>query len=338
MKKYSPSIKANNMLKEKAVAEVNGILYRFEHGKYSADIEQRNISSVLEDLRLDVEMLEHSVGTGEEKVDVVAENIMRLAKELRKQSDAEAIHRIAEAADELDFYVNLWRDVLDGANISADDQNFAKAKVSFSRRRLNARLSDLAQVRETFQSNIRRLEKEIVGFEKDLSEFDAAILNEDNERKLNDLFRKVTALKTKTEALSARKSNYAACHDLLDIIYVNAAEIVNASDLAGEEIGKAKALLNINKLKKVLTEPDKALAILKRMQKDLNEICERTKRIDEKMAATTAGGLSVEGDALAYKEELLRKKRDKERMAENVSSINSGINVSVDGTKLKEEI
>ena len=60
------------------------------------------------------------------------------------------------------------------------------------------------------------------------------------------------------------------------MIYVNAAEIVEASDFAGEEIGKAKALLNIGKLRKVLSEPDKALLVLKRMQADIKAIYDRT--------------------------------------------------------------
>ena len=100
------------------------------------------------------------------------------------------------------------------------------------------------------------------------------------------------------------------------MIYVNAAEIVAASDLASEEIGKAKALLNIGKLKKVLSEPDKALAILKRMQADIKEVYDRTQSVDTKLAELNTTSATVSQDALAYKAELMRKKREKEGHAD----------------------
>jgi len=194
---------------------------------------------------------------------------------------------------------------------------------------LNARLTELAEIKESFTANARRIEKEISGYEKDLVELDAAILNEDNERRINELFKKINALKTKIDALIVRKSNYTTCFNLLDMIYVNAAEIVEASDFAGEEIGKAKALLNIGKLKKVLAEPDKAVAILKRMQKDIKEIYDRTQSVDSKLAEMNTSSAVVSEDALAYKAELMRKKREREGHAETA--------VSVEASKINSE-
>ncbi len=324
MKKYTPSIKTNNKLKDTVVSEIRSMLYKLEHGGIQSDIDPKTIASVIEDLKADIDLLDGTVGTGEEKVDEIAEKILELVKDFKKQMNHMMEHRFVEAANQLDFYINMWKDSLDGEVSLSMDEDEAKAKASFARRKLTKRLTELEEVKETFIEHSRRLEREIVGFEKDMAELDAAILVEDNERKINDLFRQVTALKSKGETLNARKSNYEACYNLLDIIYVNAKEIVEASDLASEEMGKAKVFLNIAKLKKVIAEPDKALRILKQMQDDIKKISDRTKVIDEKIGVTSSVGTSISGDALAYKEELLKKKREKERLAENAKSIDDG--------------
>ena len=121
--------------------------------------------------------------------------------------------------------------------------------------------------------------------------------------------------------MTVRKSNYTTCFNLLDMIYVNAAEIVEASDYAVDEIGKAKVLLNMSKLKRVLSEPDRALGILKHMQAEIQEIYNRTKTIDAKLGDMSTTSTVVSDDALAYKEELMRKKREKEKLAQNASAI-----------------
>ena len=106
-----------------------------------------------------------------------------------------------------------------------------------------------------------------------------------------------------------RKSNYTACFNLLDIIYVNAAEIVEATDYASDEISKAKALLNTGKLKRIIFEPEKAISLLKRIQKDINAIYERVQAIDGKVSDFNTQGPLVSEEALAYKAELERKKK-----------------------------
>ena len=100
---------------------------------------------------------------------------------------------------------------------------------------------------------------------------------------------------------------------------------------------KAKALLNINKLKKVLSEPDKALLILKRMQADIKEVYDRTVSMDAKLAEMSTTSTVVSEDALAYKEELMRKKREKERNAQNASDM-ANPEIKNTGTKTEEEI
>lgn len=315
-KKYVPSIKNNNQLKEKVVNEINSFIYRLEKGRFSTEADQDAVLRIIEELKADVETLSNTVGTGEENIGALETTILELLKDLKKSSEQDMLHRIQDIADELDFNINLWRDVLDGETTVPTEEEVKAAKISHARRKLNARLAELADIKENFTSNARRIEKDIVGFEKDLEELDVAILKEDNERKINELYKKISSLKSKIDSLTVRKSNYTTCFSLLDLIYVNASEIVEASDFAGEEIGKAKALLNIAKLKKVLSEPDKAVIILKRMQADIKDICERTKTVDAKIAELSTSSTVVSEDALAYKAELMRKKREKEGHAD----------------------
>lgn len=320
-KKYSPSIKNNNQLRDKVVNEVGAFIYRIEHGRFDSESDKDAVIRIIEDLKTSVESLANTVGTGEENIGILADNILTLLVELKKSSEQDMLHRIQEVADELDFNINLWRDVLDGVAAAATVESTKAAKISYARRKLNARLEEIKEIKESFAASARRIEKDIVGFEKDLSELDELMLNEDNERRINEIFKKISALKNKLDTLTVRKSNYTTCYNLLDMIYVNAAEIVQASDYVGEEIGKAKALLNINRLKKVLSEPDKALVILKRMQADIKEIYDRTKAIDTKLGELTTTSTVVGDDALAYKEELMRRKREKAMNAERVSEI-----------------
>ncbi len=315
-KKYTPSIKNNNQLRDKVVNEIKSFIYRLERGRVSTEVDQDSVLRVVEDLKNDVELLSNTVGTGEEDIRVLADNLSDLLKGLKKSSEQDMLHRVQDIADEVDFRINLWRDVLDGNATVPTEEEVKAARISHARRKLNGRLTELSEIKESFSANARRLEKDIVGFEKDLEELDAVIVKEDNERKINELYKKISTLKTKIDSLTVRKSNYTTCFGLLEIIYVNAAEIVEASDYAGDEIGKAKALLNIGKLKKVLTEPDKALLILKRMQADVKEVCDRTKTVDSKIAELSTSSTVVNEDALAYKAELMKKQREKERHAD----------------------
>lgn len=317
-RKYSPSIKANNQLKDKVVAEINAFVYRLERGRYTSESDQEAILRIIEDLKSDVEILSNTVGTGEENIGALADGILELLKDLKRSSEQDTLHRIQEVADDLDFNINLWKDVLDGSTIMPSEEEVKAAKVSHTRKKLNARLSELSEIKEGFSSNARRIEKEITGYEKDLAELDAAIVREDNERKINELFNKITSLKSKIDSLSARKATYLSCFNQLDIIYVNASEIVEASDYAVSEIGKAKALLNIGRLKKVMSEPEKAFTIIKHMLADIKDVYEKTKAIDAKITDLTTSSTTVSEGALAYKAELMRKQRERDGHAEDI--------------------
>lgn len=313
MKRYTPSVKNNNELKQEVVNELKALVYRLEKGRHGA-LDGDSVADVLSELKEQMSALENCIGTGEENIGVLAKDALAQLKTLKKETDGSVTHRFEEAAEELGYTLGLWKDVLDGSTVLETEEEIKAARVSRSRKKLDLRLAELEQIKASFTENAKRLEKEIAGLEKDLAEYEAAMLKEDNERRINDLYRQIKAVKSKIDMLNIRHGNYSACFNLLDMIYANAREILQATDFASEEIAKAKVLLNIDKLKKVVVEPDKAIAILKRMDADIKEIAGRTASMDGKVFGLDSGGAAVSEDALAYKEELMRKQREKENL------------------------
>lgn len=314
MGKYIPSVKNNNELKESVVKELKALIYKLEKGKVGSGLDVDITSQIKEA----IDGLEYSIGTGNENIVVVANEVKGQIKELKKSLSGDLQNRVESATEELVFSLNLWTDILDGEAEVETDEDMAKAKVSRGRKKLNLRLSELDEIKTSFVENDKRIEKEIVGLEKDLAEYEGQILEEDNERKINEIYRKIKAQKSKIDMLTIRRSNYSACYNLLDMIHANAREILNATDFAAEEIAKAKVLLNIAKLKKVVSEPDQAVAILRVMDKDIKDIAARTAKMDEKVFAFDGGNATVNDEALAYKEELMRKKREKENLNKEI--------------------
>lgn len=334
MKKYTPSVSANNGLRDEAAAELKALLYKLEKGKYNSELDGAAVEAVTAALKSSLSSLENAIGTGEENVAVLADDVSKQIKELKKQIEQPLIHRVESAADELDYTVRLWKDVLDGSAVMESEAEIVKAKLSRGRKKLEARLSELDGMKLSLADNEKRIEEEISVLEKDLAQYDNCMIEEENERKINDLFRSIKTTKSKIDSLTVRRSNYSACRNLLDMIYVNAREILFSSGFAYDEIGKAKALLNMDRLRKVISDPDKAVVILKRTESDLKEIASKTKSLDEKVFGLDSGTATVSEDALKYKEELMRKKRDKERQNATDSELNSSV---TENEKIKTE-
>lgn len=313
MKKYKPSIANNNELKNEFLKKSKSVLYKVEKGKINPNLDKDSIKPIIDSLNESINKLENAIGTGEENIYPSYEASLKTLNILDKSFEQELVSTIEEASDNLIFYVSLWMDLLDGNNL-VDTFDVEKSKASFSRRRLIARLFELKDIKEQFLDNEKRLEKEIISLEKNANELDELILKEDNERRINDLYRQITSLKSKKDSLNVRKSNYSACFNLLDIIYANANEIVVASEYSNIDLAKAKALLNLSKLRQVITEPDKAISILNRMEKEIQEINARTEAMDNKIYGVNKDTTIVNSDALAYKEMLLKKKREKDNL------------------------
>ena len=185
-RKYTPSVKSNTLLKEKVVSELNAFIYRLERGRIASGVDSDVILRICEEIKADTESLNNAVGTGEENIEAPVNRILALLREFKKISAQESVHRIQEVADELDFNLNLLKDILDGKAFLTPEE-IKVEKASFARRRLNARLAELNEIRESLTEHSLRIEKEISGYEKDRTELDALILNESNERKINEL-------------------------------------------------------------------------------------------------------------------------------------------------------
>ena len=313
-KKYTPSVKNNNAKREEFLNELKAFIYKLEKGKYHPGLDGERVAAVTERLNELADELASSIGTGEENIGLLAEDGLKQLKILRKEADDSVTHRFEEAAEELGYTLGLWKDVLDGDAVLETPEDITMAKVSRSRKKLNARLVELEEVKKSFTQNDRRLEGEIAGLEKDLAEYEGAMLREENERKINDLYRQIKAVKSKADMLTVRHNNYSACYNLLDVIYANAREILQATDYAAEEIAKAKVLLDVEKLKKVVVDPDRAIAILKRMDDDIKQISAKTSALDSRVFGLDSGSAEVNQSALAYKEELMRKQREKQNL------------------------
>ena len=337
MKKYSPSIKNNNALKDKALKDLKKVCFKLETHQVNSYLDKDAVDALAVELKDAISGLDNCVGTGKEDISSIAETVSKQVIELNELTNQDLVTRLEEGVSNLTYSVDVWKSVLQGDMNSEEIGTTEKEKMTWSRKKLQNRLDELATIKNQFVANEQRLEKDIYALEKDLNELDSLMLKEENERRINELYRKISSLKSKLDMLNVRKANYSACFNLLDLIYSNANEIVVESDYSLEDLGKARALLNMSRLKAVISEPEKAISILKRMEKDTQLIAERTKNMDEKVFGVNTSTISVSQDALAYKEQLLRKKKEKEELKSNQKEMDSGIDASeeleVGGTK-----
>lgn len=313
MFKYTPSVIKNNQIKEKFIKNVRALIYKVEKGKIHPRLVKEEIKPVVDTLKSKIDDFENTLGTGKENILLISEEANKSLKDLEKKFAQELASQVEESAEELFRLIDTWKDVVHG-NLELSEEDLKRAKVTWHRKKLLARLEELESLKQEFATNETRLEKDITNLEKDKTELDSLMLKEDNERRINEIYRKITTVNSKLDSLNVRRSNYSACFDLLDLIHANGKEIIATSEYSRVDLARAKAYLNLDKLRLVLNEPDKALSILKRMEKDIGEIAENTKTIDSKILNVNSGTTTVSADALAYKEELMKKQRDKESL------------------------
>ena len=293
MKKYSPSIKNNNALKDKALKDLKKVCFKLETHKVNSYLDKDAVDALAVELKDAISGLDNCVGTGKEDISSIAETVSKQVVELNELANQDLVTRLEEGVSNLTYSVDVWKSVLQGDMNSEEIGTTEKEKMTWSRKKLQNRLDELATIKNQFVANEQRLEKDIYALEKDLNELDSLMLKEENERRINELYRKISSLKSKLDMLNVRKANYSACFNLLDLIYSNANEIVVESDYSLEDLGKARALLNMSRLKAVISEPEKAISILKRMEKDTQLIAERTKNMDEKVFGVNTSTISV---------------------------------------------
>ena len=319
------SIKKNNEIKNKFLINLGNLIYQIKKNNLNPHLSEDDWEEIISSLSSLYDDLDTALGTGNEVVDIVA-NSANDALEAFKQSVYFGLKaEIKESLNLLSNTVDMWVSAIEG-EIVADEEE----RKSSTRKKLEHKLKELDQIIAEFGKTSARIEKDVRVIEEAIEELNEQILNEDNERKLNDLYRQVTMAKTKLDTLNVRKSSYNACYNLLDLIRANAREIVVASDYSYSDLSKAKAFLNITKLRIVLAEPEKALNILKMMNKELEAITNKVKAIDSKILSLNGDSVSINEDALRYKEELMAKKRAKDALQEldhrDVTTVTKGEN------------
>ncbi|MCF0117098.1 MAG: hypothetical protein HUJ61_03505 [Bacilli bacterium] len=327
-KKYVPSISSNNKLKEEILGRLKEVIYNLEHGKHSAHLKEDKVAEIVKSLQTTAAGFENVVGTGKEDVKALADSALQEIDEVVKQTQQDTVVKLKKACDKLEYTLDKWTAVLNGEGVGTTFTSDSQEKEGRQVKKLNTRLVELDKIIEGFRKNETRLEGEIVNIEAEIAELDDQMAEEENERRINKLFRQINAANNKLNMLNAHKEQYSACFNTLDIIYDNAREIIEESKYSQEDIGKARALLNNDKLKRVMNEPDKAISILKRMEKETQDIKEKTKTLDKKVLglyaeSTDAVGVKANNDALAYKEALLKKRATKEAASKSKNELDS---------------
>ena len=114
MAKYSPSIKNNNDLRDKAVNEINAFIYLVDNKRINSQVKPEELISAVKVLKDSVRDLENAYGTGKEDIGLIYERIHGLLAKLQKSAQTDNMHRISPIINDINNNVNEWKDVLDG--------------------------------------------------------------------------------------------------------------------------------------------------------------------------------------------------------------------------------
>jgi len=269
MKKYTPSIKTNNNLRNEIAEELNAIIFKLEKGKYNKNLDSEIMVGLIGQLKEDYEALINAIGNGKEDINNIYLKTKKYIGNLKNEIEQTLTTKVEKAVEDLSFAVNMWTEILDG-NLIDVDADEAKVKLGWSKKRLNVKLLELRQIKLDYQKNEQRIESDIKSIEKELNELENKMIAEENERIINELYRQITAAKSKIDALNIRRGNYSVCFNLIDMIDVNINEIVAAGEYATSELNKAKGMLNMARIKETAINPEKAIPLLKVIQDDLN--------------------------------------------------------------------
>lgn len=333
-KKYVPSAQANNQKCEELKKQLNALVFFIEKGKYNKQLDKDTVANVLDMLKESYSEVDGLLFTGDEDLRKIASKTAEALAGLKKSLGQMYAGRLEENADSVKYYIDTLQQIATDPDSSllleSFDEDEQAARKSWAQKRLFERLAELDGVKSALEAQNNRLERDIQAKERDLAELEGMMVKEDNERQINELYRKISAAKSIIGNLNVRRENYSACFNVLDMIYANAAEILQSSFFSPSEIGKAKALLNIDKLKNVITEPDKAIAILKVMQKDIEKIALGVGAMDQKVFGQQGTSTTVSQDALAYKEELMRKLRDRKQADADIASLTPPVKRTLD--------
>ena len=333
---------SNNALRDKAVEEIKSFLYLVDNKRIKSKVSQEQLLQVVKPLRSSVDSLENAFGTGKENVEGLYTQVHELMGKLEKSAQRDFMHRIADVVGDINNYVVEWNDYLEGAILrpTASLVGTKKDKRRRAVRKLDKGLVELSNLRNTFDDLSDGITYDISTLKKNKEILDEMIMGDIDEITLNNLYRQVNANQNLLVNKAAKQQGYNASSSILRIIYENIKDLMNTAVFSKKDLYKAQSYLNINELKKVLTDPDTAISIIKRMANDVGKIGSNVARIDEainfstqkaseqmqKVSLTAVQHLTANPSAVEYREELLRRKAEEEankRMKEELANLNS---------------
>lgn len=338
--KYRPSVKANNSLRDQVAKKLQGLVFDVDKKRYNADLNSDTIKAVRDKLVRLLKNFEEVVGTGEENIESFYNIALEQIEDVKVQFKSNLSGRLETSVEDLDYTIDKWSAVLGGevdSEIACED--IKKKNDSRARRNLEAKLSELKEIQAEYRKNEKRLEEDMQHLERDIKELDDQICEEENERKIGNLVSRVKAVKVKLAATNNTYRNYSFCSDLLDMIANLVGEKIIASDFSASELSRARAYLKIDDLKKVIAEPERAVATLKKMEDDLKALIPKIESNQAKINGFGEISNPVDNEALKYKEELMAK-RNAKNISSDIDSLKTKDIEAIDGDnviKIEEE-
>ncbi len=307
--KYKPSVKANNAMRDEIARKLQGVIFDIDKERYNKDLNKESVQKARQKLYDLLKNFEEIVGTGDENVECFYTTALVQIDDVKDQMKSYLSGRLIQSVDDLDYTIDKWSSVLYGdVDASIAGEELQKRETSSVRRKLEEKLSELKDVQSEYLSNEKRLEAEMQNLERDIDELNDAIIDEKNDRKLNNLVSKVKAVKVKLNALNNTYRNYSFCSDLLDMIASLVGEKIVASEFSVSELNKAKAYLKVDDLKKVIAEPERAVTTLKKMEEDLKAMVPKIEANEQKISGFGEVNDSATSEAVAYQQELIAKR------------------------------
>lgn len=317
----------NTKYKDDLNKKLNYIIYAIENNKYLGNISNDTIIKVLSIINESLSKVESLVFTGTENIKVVYDDLDKAITELKNQLNNDSNNTLLIKANDILTLSEKIKLIADGELASDIDNKKEGFGFEKKRRIVNDKLNELYSIKNNILEYSKKLENDIQIEEKEKAELEDKMIEEDNERILNELDRKISSIESIIESKNINRSNYSACYELLNNIYSRLKSIVEyESNLSLDSLDKANALLNINALKSVLDNPDKALTILKKMNVDSEKISENIKKIDDKIYENiNSNKTNITESAQRRKALLLKKKREKEYSNIDLSEIKNEI-------------
>lgn len=307
--KYKPSVKANNAMRDEVARKLQGVIFDIDKERYNKDLNKESVQKARQKLYDLLKNFEEIVGTGDENIECFYNTALVQIDDVKDQMKSYLSGRLIQSVDDLDYTIDKWSSVLYGdVDASIAGEELQKRETSSVRRKLEEKLSELKDVQSEYLSNEKRLEAEMQNLERDIDELNDAIIDEKNDRKLNNLVSKVKAVKVKLNALNNTYRNYSFCSDLLDMIASLVGEKIVASEFSVSELNKAKAYLKVDDLKKVIAEPERAVTTLKKMEEDLKAMVPKIEANEQKISGFGEVNDSATSEAVAYQQELIAKR------------------------------